>query len=125
MRNFLTNNREELVSRCKSKVALRPRRAATEHQLANGIPLFLEQLIRTLAAEEDDKPAESVRISGPSGGDSLALSEMGVTATAHGKELLKLGYTVDQVVHDYGDLCQAITDLAFERDAPFAIGEFR
>ncbi|QNK67233.1 sensor histidine kinase [Variovorax sp. PAMC26660] len=125
MRNFLIHNREELISRCKAKVAQRPRRAATEHQLANGIPLFLEQLIRTLAAEEDDKPADSIRISGPSGGDSLVLSEMGVTATAHGKELLKLGYTVDQVVHDYGDLCQAITDLAFERDAPFAVTEFR
>ena len=50
---------------------------------------------------------------------------MGVTATAHGKDLLTLGYSVDQVVHDYGDLCQAITDLAFERDAPFAIDEFR
>ncbi|MDP9877568.1 signal transduction histidine kinase [Variovorax boronicumulans] len=125
MRNFLTNNREELISRCKSKVALRPRRAATEHQLSNGIPLFLEQLIRTLAAEEGDRPAESILISGPSGGGSLALSEMGVTATAHGKELLNLGYTIDQVVHDYGDLCQAITDLAFERDAPFAVGEFR
>lgn len=48
-----------------------------------------------------------------------------MTATAHGKELLQLGYTVDQVVHDYGDLCQAITDLAFERDVPFSIGEFR
>jgi len=125
MRNFLTHNREELVSRCKSKVAQRPRRAATEQQLANGIPLFLDQLIRTLAAEEADKPEDSIRISGPSGGDSLALSEMGVSATAHGKELLKLGYTVDQVVHDYGDLCQAITDLAFEREAPFAVGEFR
>lgn len=67
MRNFLTNNREELVSRCKSKVARRPRRAATEQQLANGIPMFLEQLIRTLAAEEDDKPADSMRISGPYG----------------------------------------------------------
>jgi len=31
----------------------------------------------------------------------------------------------NQVVHDYGDLCQAITDLAFERDAPFQIDEFR
>ena len=39
--------------------------------------------------------------------------------------MLNLGYSVDQVVHDYGDLCQAITDLAFERDAPFAITEFR
>jgi signal transduction histidine kinase len=31
---------------------------------------------------------------------------------------------VDQVVHDYGDLCQAITELAMERDAPFAVSEF-
>jgi signal transduction histidine kinase len=41
------------------------------------------------------------------------------------KPPLSLGYTVDQVVHDYGDLCQSITGLAFERDAPFQIDEFR
>jgi signal transduction histidine kinase len=35
------------------------------------------------------------------------------------------GFTVDQVVHDYGDLCQAITDLAFERTMPFQVDEFR
>src|SRR4030095_11517196 len=45
--------------------------------------------------------------------------------TAHGKQLLELGFTVDQVVHDYGDLCQSITDLAVERDAPFGVDEFR
>jgi len=122
---FLINNRDELIARCKHKVAQRPRRAATHEQLANGIPLFLDQLTRTLAAEEADEEDESLRISGPSGGDALALSEMGVTATAHGKDLLMLGYSVDQVVHDYGDLCQAITDLAFERDAPFATAAFR
>jgi acyl-CoA reductase-like NAD-dependent aldehyde dehydrogenase len=98
-RAFLSlNNRDELIARCKHKVAQRPRRAATHEQLANGIPLFLDQLTRTLGAEEADEAAESLRISGPSGGDSLALSEMGVTATAHGKDLLTLGYSVDQVV---------------------------
>jgi signal transduction histidine kinase len=122
---FLVNNRDELIARCKHKVAQRPRRAATHEQLANGIPLFLDQLTRTLGAEEADKADESLRISGPSEGDALALSEMGVTATAHGKDLLMLGYSVDQVVHDDGDLCQAITDLAFERDAPFATEAFR
>ncbi|MEO6408884.1 MAG: HAMP domain-containing sensor histidine kinase [Burkholderiaceae bacterium] len=125
MHTFLSNNRDELITRCKTKVAQRPRRSATEQQLANGVPLFLDQLIRTLEAEDDDDGSKSMRISGPSGGDTLNLSEMGVTAAAHGKQLLVLGYSVDQVVHDYGDLCQAITDLAFERDAPFAIGEFR
>jgi signal transduction histidine kinase len=125
LHRFLSSNRDELIARCKDKVAQRPLRAASERQLAHGVPMFLDQLTRTLAAEEDDEPALSIAISGPSGGDSLALSEIGVTATAHGKELLGLGYTVDQVVHDYGDLCQAITDLAFEQDAPFAVAEFR
>ena len=36
-----------------------------------------------------------------------------------------MGLSVGQVVHDYGDLCQAITDLAVERDAPFEVEEFR
>jgi len=114
-----------LIARCKRKVEQRPKRAATTQQLTKGIPLFLEQLTRTLRAEEANEDAESLRISGPSGGDRLALSEMGVTATAYGKELLEMGYALDQVVHDYGDLCQSITDLALERDAPFAIDEFR
>ena len=125
MQNFLLRNRVELLARCHSKVAARPRRAATAEQLANGVPLFLNQLTRTLQAEEDGQGAESILISGPAGGDVTALSEIGVTATAHGKQLLQLGYSVDQVVHDYGDLCQAITDLAIERDAPFSVDQFR
>ncbi|MED5617686.1 sensor histidine kinase [Ideonella sp. BN130291] len=125
MHQFLTNNRDELIARCKAKVAQRPMRSATTEQLANGVPLFLDQLTRTLQAEEDGELAASLRISGAAGGDATALSEIGVSATAHGKQLLALGFTVDQVVHDYGDLCQAITDLAFERDAPFAVDEFR
>lgn len=125
MHRFLSNNRDELIARCKVKVAQRPKREATDPQLAHGVPMFLDQLTRTLAAEDHDQQDLSIQISGPSGGDSLDLSEIGVSATKHGKELLNLGYTVDQVVHDYGDLCQAITDLAFEYDAPFAVQEFR
>ena len=125
MHRFLENNREDLIARCKAKVAKRGERAATEEQLKNGVPLFLEQLRRTLRAEEAGEPVESFRISGGNGGALLPVSEMGISAAAHGKKLLELGFTVDQVVHNYGDLCQAITDLAVERDAPFAIDEFR
>ena len=125
MRGFLLNNRDELIQRCKDKVGLRPSRGATREQLAHGVPMFLDQLTRTLAAEGDGDAAGGLLISGPSGGDGTALSEMGVSATVHGGELLVLGYSVDQVVHDYGDLCQAITDLAFERNAPFSVDEFR
>ena len=125
MHAFLANNRDELIARCKAKVAKRPRRSATEEQLCNGVPLFLEQLIRTLIAEDAGINDVAVMVSGPSGGDALALSEIGVAAAAHGKALLVLGFTVDQVVHDYGDLCQSITELAHERDAPFHVEEFR
>lgn len=125
MHTFIANNRLDLIDRCKAKVARRAHRAATEAQLRNGIPIFLDQLQRTLEAEEGSDDAQSLQISGPAGGAASSLSEIGVSATAHGKLLLELGFTVDQVVHDYGDLCQAITDLAVERDAPFGVSEFR
>ena len=125
MSSFLRNNRDELITRCTEKVAKRPQRIASIDQLKNGIPMFLNQLTKTLEAENADEMDEGIRISGTSGGERTSVSELGTSATAHGKMLLQLGYTVDQVVHDYGDLCQAITDLAFERDAPFSIEEFR
>ena len=62
---FLSNNRDELIARCKVKVAQRPRRSATADQLANGVPLFLEQLTRTLEAEEEGDVGESLRFPGP------------------------------------------------------------
>lgn len=125
MHAFPITHRDELIERCKMKVAQRPYREATEYQLANGVPMVLDQMTRTLAAEENNQPDVGILISGPSGGDAKALSELGVTATAHGKELLNLGYSLDQVVHDYGDLCQSITDMAFERNEPFTVGQFR
>ncbi len=125
MYQFLIDNREELIARCKQNVEMRPGRSATAEQLEHGIPLFLDQLVRTLRAEEQGLSGDSVRISGTSGGNSRSLSEIGVSAAAHGKELLALGFTVDQAVHDYGDLCQAITGLALEQDEAFSSHEFR
>lgn len=124
MYEFLINNRENLATRCREKVALRPGRLASEAQLQNGVPMFLDQLIRTLAVERTSNPMASRNISGPSDG-SVALSQVGITAAEHGRELLSLGFSVNQVVHDYGDLCQAITDLAIERDVPFQVEEFQ
>jgi signal transduction histidine kinase len=67
----------------------------------------------------------SRRVSGPSGGGNPVPSEIGAAAALHGRELLQQGFTVDQVVHDYGDLCQAVTDLAFELKTPIETDEFR
>jgi len=124
LHEFLTGNRAELIDRCRLKVAKRRAPKVAEAELAHGIPSFLDQLIKTLEVEQGSEPLLSRRVSGPSGGGPAA-SEIGVTAALHGRELSQRGFTVEQVVHDYGDLCQAITDLAFERGAPIDIDEFR
>ena len=124
MSDFLANNRGELIQRCRTKVAQRPLRHATAEQLREGVPTFLDQLIKTLRIEQSSDSTDSREISGLSSGVP-SLSEIGQSAAHHGRTLLALGFSVDQVVHDYGDLCQAITDLAFERDAPFLVDEFR
>jgi signal transduction histidine kinase len=125
LHEFLTAQRATLIDRCRSKVAQRPAPRATDAELEQGIPLFLEQLIKTLRVEQTSEPMRSREISGPSGGGTPVLSEMGATAARHGRELLQHGFSVEQVVHSYGNLCQAITEVAFEHDAPIEVDEFR
>jgi signal transduction histidine kinase len=125
LHEFLTSNRADLIERCRSKVAQRSAPRVTDAELMHGIPLFLDQLIKTLEVEQTANPMLSRKVSGPAGGVGHAQSEMGASAALHGRELMQQGFSVDQVVHDYGDLCQAITDLAFERKAPIETDEFR
>jgi hypothetical protein len=98
---------------------------ATGRELEHGIPLFLDQLITALQEEQAPNGKPTFKVSGRAGGLAPGAAEMGATATLHGRELLNHGYSVDQVVHDYGDLCQAITALASEQQAPIGIEEFR
>ena len=125
LHEFLTSNRADLIERCRLKVARRSAPRVTSAEITHGIPLFLDQLIKTLEVEQTSEPLRSRKVSGPAGGGGPWKSELGSAAALHGRELLQKGFTVDQVVHDYGDLCQAITDLAFERKAPIEIDEFR
>ena len=122
---FLINNRSDLIKRCSEKTVERQAPRETEEELAHGIPLFLDQLIKTLRLEQTSNPMQSRKVSGESGGENLNSSEIEKSAGQHGRELMQHGFTVDQVVHDYGDLCQAITDLAFELKTPIEIDEFR
>ena len=123
LHEFLSANRPDLIERCRLKVSQRPAPKAGRAELEHGIPLFIDQIIKTLAMEQAPHPMLSRSVSGPSGGGGS--SEISRTAARHGRELLKQGFTVDQVVHDYGDLCQAITDLAYERNAPIVVDEYR
>lgn len=124
LHEFLTTNRAVLIDRCRLKVVKRRAPKVTDEQLTHGIPAFLDQLIETLRVEQTSEPLQSRKISGPAGGGPV-VSEIGTTAALHGRELSRQGFTVEQVVHDYGDLCQSIADLAIERSARIEIDEFR
>jgi len=120
LHEFLTSNRTELIARCRNKVARRL--SPTEIPLAidHGVPLFLQQLVETLRLEQRELPGATAETE-----PSRAATDIGRAATVHGAELLRLGYSIDQVVHDYGDVCQSVTELAGEHDERISTGEFR
>jgi hypothetical protein len=125
LHDFLAANHAELVDRCRAKVAQRQAPRATRGEMDHGIPLFLGQLTETLHLEHAARGGpQSLPTQGPGDGTELPAA-MRAAATEHGHELRKHGYTVDQVVHGYGDLCQAITELAIQENAPVSSEDFR
>jgi signal transduction histidine kinase len=105
--DFLKEHRDELVDRCREKVAARTAPRPSERELEHGVPIFLDQLTRALRSEQ------------------CASEAMTATAALHGGDLLRHGFTVAQVVHDYGNACQAITELAIERRVAITTEDFR
>src|ERR1044071_7087051 len=99
LQEFLTLRRPDIVARTRQKVATRTAPRPTEAELEHGVPLFLDQLTETLRCEQDNPGRQTS-------------SAMAQSASRHGAELQKAGFTVAQVVHDYGDVCQAVTELA-------------
>jgi len=84
------------------------------------VPLFLQQLINTLC---DEYLAHARRFAKAEPAVPGAAISRG--ASRHGAELLRQGYSVDQVVRDYGDVCQAVTEMAIEQKAAITTEEFR
>ena len=107
LHEFVTENREELIRRCRAKVEMRSIPPPTPAELEYGVPCFLDQLVDAL--QNHLSPS----------------SEIGRSAARHGHDLKRQGFTVSQVVHDYGDVCQSITDLALQLNAPINVEDFR
>ena len=112
LHEFLTLHRDELIARTRAKVAKRTAPRPTEAELEHGVPLFLEQLVDTLRLEQETPVRRT----------SAAMTE---GALRHGGELRQAGFTVGQVVHGYGDVCQAVTELAMELELPISADEFK
>jgi signal transduction histidine kinase len=107
LREFIVLNRDEIIRRCKAKVATRSIPPPEGAVVDRGVPMFLDQLGHTL------------------GHGLNSTSEAGNGAIQHGHDLLLQGFTVSQVVHSYGDVCQSITELAVETNAAITVDEFR
>jgi signal transduction histidine kinase len=111
LRDFIDEHREELLIRASLRVAGRNAPVATEAELTEGLPVFLDQLCESLRKASLHERVDHHEIQ-KSAGD-------------HGDALFLQGATVAQVVHDYGDLCQVITGLAFENKAAIEVEEFQ
>ncbi len=106
LHKFVTKNRAAIITRCRALISDLPAPRPTEEELEHGVPLFLDQLVERLL-EVGSK------------------AEIGKSATMHAQELRSRGFTIAQVVRDYGDICQAITSLAVEHGAPITPAEFQ
>lgn len=107
LHEFIHQYREALIIRCEAKVRHRTTSPPTASSVSHGVPLFLEQLMVELR-------------DGPSQTDDIKAG-----AALHGRDLLSHGYTASEVVHDYGDICQSVTDLAVELSNPISTENFR
>lgn len=103
---FVALNREEIITRCRAKVATRSMPPPSEAEINHGVPLFLDQLVEMLRSGEGTVDIDK-------------------SAGQHGHDLLLKGFSISQVVHDYGDVCQTVTDLAVEQETPISAEEFR
>ncbi len=110
LHDFVTLHRAAILARTREKVRQRAWPPPSPHELEKGVPLFLTQLADTLRLEATSTP--------------FSPDAIGNSAARHGRELLALGFNVSQVVHDYGDICQAVTELALEHKAAITTEEF-
>lgn len=106
---FLDENRAEILARSRARVASRCAPAATARELEHGLPMFMGQLGAVLRGKE---------LSGEH-------SAIEASASRHGRDLWREGFTVKQVVHDYGAICQSVTELAIEKNVSISTEDFR
>jgi len=110
LHEFITTYRDSIIIRTRAKLTDRPWPLVSTSELEHGVPLFLTQLSETLRLETSQTPFSGTAI--------------GASALKHGAELRALGFNISQVVHDYGDICQAITEVAVEEHVPVTTEEF-
>jgi signal transduction histidine kinase len=108
LKKFLTEHKSEINALSEKKIRRFADTLGTSRELKQGPLLFYDHLIRVLEEKFETQPTNSI------------LSD----ASAHGKECLRLGYSLSHVVHAYGAICQGITELATLKNCRFSPDEF-
>jgi signal transduction histidine kinase len=111
LHEFIVAQRSAIIERTRSRVQGRAWPSVSIDELEHGVPLFLTQLSETLRLESTTSP--------------FPTTDIDHTAARHGAEMLSRGYSVAQVVQDYGDICQVVTELAVETGSAITSEEFQ
>ncbi len=88
--------------------------ASSDTQPEQGAPLLLTQIVDALTNASTLRVLRSESSS----------TEISDSAALRGQQLLRDGFSVTQVVNGYGDLCQAVTQLAGELNAVISARDF-
>jgi hypothetical protein len=119
LQDFIETNHDKLVSMTREKVAKRDAGIRSDGlETKHGVHVFLDQLRGALEDEQKREPSKQAEADPPTNPD------IAKTAALHGHDLLTLGFSVDEVVHDYGDVCQAVTELAVDLKADISVADF-
>jgi len=110
LHDFISEHRQELIHRTSTKALRRFAPRARSGELETGVSLFLTQLGDILRHEGARPTADGV--------------SLGSSARREGRDLLEQGLSIAHVVYNYGDICQAITELALELRVPLATEDF-
>ncbi len=118
LHDFIVTNRELIIERVKRRVRERSAARPADAKLEHGVPLFLTQLADALAPASSPSRLHLV-------GARDSHSQITDGATLNGQDLLRSGFTMAQVVHGYGDVCQVVTELASETNAAISAADFQ
>jgi signal transduction histidine kinase len=122
LHDLLSVNREELIERCRLKSALRVASPSGREQ-PNGVPPILDLLINTLRSEQSAS-CRHAPAPARSAASAARQTDSDAPAAQYGRVVSRNGFPAEEIVYGYGDLCQAITDLAVERSAVIQAREF-
>ena len=121
---FLTSDHEKLISHCKKLAAAQGPPRVHGEAMQHGVSIFLNLLVDTPRSDSavgfGGKAIPAIGRTGRSRPTPMAES-----VTERGRELFDRGYSFDQVVHAYDDVCRTVTGLADRSNAPIASHEFK